>query len=375
MKEIFYELISEAVNGKVFIDDEEWGVGFNTKISSNQVNYFKDSNLSCLTIENEELFLAKLTEYVFLELEKNRPSIPFINDNKETRIKFIMTYLFVNASTEDFLKPIEFIERRIAFLKDETFEDFRTPKVISTSSLLLNSEIEIENVPQSLMMETPFKLDLIVKSRDNEYPLASVFYGIQSNDREEATCYIYAISKNKNYKAKSLEEEKYQKKVNRLLYKLNDGLKDYENPEYFEYKESSINMYPENITDVTLSFVLTLSIFINLLQSKGINKIIGVPYLPLRYLSREIAKDNLDNEEKRQLLQQRNQIIQENLTNKFIRTFRRVSFHMPNFKITSYPYELDENLICYIKESQEINNPLLEEITDNMNIEYSKGRR
>jgi hypothetical protein len=35
MKEIFYELIKEASNGEVIIDNEPWPCGFNTRIFRN----------------------------------------------------------------------------------------------------------------------------------------------------------------------------------------------------------------------------------------------------------------------------------------------------------------------------------------------------
>ena len=55
--------------------------------------------------------------------------------------------------------------------------------------------------------------------------------------------------------------------------------------EYFDYKEGNFKYYPEgNITDVTPSFVLSLNVFMALLQRENIAKVRGVPYLPLRYL-------------------------------------------------------------------------------------------
>ena len=70
---------------------------------------------------------------------------------------------------------------------------------------------------------------------------------------------------------KTATQEKYIKKINRLLYRLNENIT--EMPEYREYKGGKINDYPEgNITDVTHSFVLALNIFMFLLQTNRKNK-------------------------------------------------------------------------------------------------------
>jgi len=141
------------------------------------------------------------------------------------------------------------------------------------------------------------------------------------------------------------EEMFYNKKIARMMYKLNDGIEDYEEAEYFEYREDNRKYYPEgNITDVTPSFILSLQIFISLLQKEGIRKIKGVSYLPLRYLSREMTANDYSDEDKKYQLKLRNDRIQDNITNKFIRTFRRLAIYNKSIDIKSYPYEESEYL-------------------------------
>ena len=67
IREIFYELINEAVAAKVVFDDLEWPISFNTVIYENEkrkVNLFNDNNMATLVIKNEELFFNKLEEYI-----------------------------------------------------------------------------------------------------------------------------------------------------------------------------------------------------------------------------------------------------------------------------------------------------------------------
>jgi len=53
--------------------------------------------------------------------------------------------------------------------------------------------------------------------------------------------------------------------------------------------------------------------------------------------NKEALKENLEDQER----------IQRNLTDKLIRNFRRLEFHLPGLLITSYPMELDSKLhIC-----------------------------
>lgn len=55
-------------------------------------------------------------------------------------------------------------------------------------------------------------------------------------------------------------------------------------------------------------------------------------------------------------------MIQENITNKFIRTFRRLEFHNQDIKITAIPYEVSEYLEMNVKDKEHmLNNPILED--------------
>ncbi len=372
MKEIFYELIQEASQGKVIIDNEIWPIGFNTKfeaLNKGIMNNFSEQ-FPTLIIKEEEKFFQVLNEYVLLELSLKHKTFTFVKNTKKNNIKFILAYLFVNASTQDFLNPITYIKRRISFLQDTTFHDI-DKKTFDLGAALLNTQLEIINKEQSIMMETPYKMEMAFKKIENDqeiiYPFASINYGIQIQD---LCCYIYSIQKPKdNQNATSF------KKISRILYKLNEGVSDLESKEYLNYKTGNDSYYPENISDVTIPFVFSLTLFLNFLQQKNIRKVKVVPFLPLRYLSRQIMSDNIEDVQKKEQLKERNNRIQENITNKFIRTFNRTAFHFPDLQIISYPYELDEYLTCSIKNSHEKINPsFLKEIVENINIEEARKR-
>lgn len=215
-------------------------------------------------------------------------------------------------------------------------------------------------------METPYKitekLKGVINNQEVEYYLPSIYYGIRQ-ENNELVCYIYSIILDNKKKNETEENKKYTSIINRLLYKLNNGIKEKESVEYFDFKNNLSDYYPEgNITDVTPSFILSLNIFITLLQNKNVTKIKAVPYLPIRYISREVAAENNKDEDKKKELLERNDAIQTNLTNKFIRTFRRLAVQNDSLEIETYPYELDEFLTIKLNgRKKELDNMLLEE--------------
>lgn len=371
MKELFYELIQEAKEGKISLEDEQFPIAFNTIIYENQQvkeQLFSDNNLATLVIKNESEFFKYLEAYIQLELKANRKAISFYRDEKYYHKKLLLSYLLVNATTEDFLNPISLIKRNISFIKDETFDYLKNGLQIDVAKTFPNSRLEIKKTSQSVLMETPNKLEFsLIKEEDGKqlrYPLPEISYGITTNNTGEKECYIYSILNPKS-KETSEEEKHYQKKVARSLYQLNQGIIEQESKEYLDYKNNESTYYPENISDVSPSAVMSLVFMFSLLQRENIHIVKGIPYLPIRYHSRELAATRCEDIEKQELLIQRNQAIQTNITNKFIRTFRRAAYHMKEVTVTAYPYDIDEFVHLNIKSNQEkTNNPILVEAVE-----------
>ena len=372
MRALFYEVVREAKNGKICIDGEEWGIAFNTIIYENgkqKEEHFNDRNISTLVIKDEERFIEVLKEYVYYCFVLKRKTLKFYNNEYDNKIKMLIAYLFINFSTEDFLNPVEAIRRYIDYMLDNSFEYLNDGKIIPLGSTFGNSDIFLKRTAQSVMMETPWKIDIsLCKWIDDEMvscPLADVSYGIREEFGEKV-CYVYSMMKPKEKKDSSDREKLFQKRLNRELYKLNEGVLEQESEAFRRYKNGEEREYQENVTDVTQSFVLSLSIFISLLQKEGISKIKVVPYLPVRYVGRQIAASNVTDLERQQELHERNKRIQDNCTNKFMRTFRRVAYHMgDDLEMHTVPYEVDEYMTFALKsKSHELNNPLLDEVSN-----------
>ena len=372
MRALFYEVVREAKNAKVRIDGEEWCIAFNTIISEDgkiKEEYFNDRNMSTLVIKDEERFIEVLKEYVYYCFVLKRKTLKFYNNEYDDKIKMLIAYLFINFSTEDFLNPVEAIRRYIDYMLDNSFEYLNEGKVIPLGSTFGNSDIFLKRTAQSVMMETPWKIDIsLCKWVDDEMvscPLADVSYGIREENGEKV-CYVYSMMKPKEKGESSDREKIFRKRLNRELYKLNEGVLEQESEDFIKYRNGETRDYQENVTDVTQSFVLSLSIFVTLLQKEGINKIKVVPYLPVRYVGRQITAMNVTNLERQQELYDRNKRIQDNCTNKFMRTFRRVAYHMgDDLEMYSVPYEIDEYMTFVLKsKSHDLNNPILNEVSN-----------
>lgn len=347
MRGIFYELMIEASIGKVQIDENDFEIAFHTTIKGEkEKNLSDDDHWMTLVINDSEQFFELLEEYISLELKANRKRIEFYREKNKNTIKYIMSYLFVNATTEDFLKPEEMLKRRIDFLKDQTFDELKKGIDISLGPIFKGSSLHIQKEDCPISMETPYRLNFSLTRGKSNFPLPSIYYGIS-----DGVCYLYGIQQPKERK-RFLNP--FEKEMNRVLYKINEGVPP---------KESNVYQNDENLVDVTHSFVLVLDIFTKLLKSRGIDQIKTITYLPVRYQAMEIFASN---REKKREIQEENDRIQKNLTEKLIRTIRRLEYQDSSIEITSYPYEVDEYLTIGLKEKGTSENRLLQEIDESM---------
>ena len=372
IKNILNEIIESAQNKEVKLDmienneifEHTFNIGFNTLRNGRLLG--KDSNLPVLCFSQEELFLDLLEQYI-VECDKH-PNF-FSSQNLETRIKGYLIELFPNALYEDLSNPINFIKRTINFYQNPLeFEELEYSNNIED---LCNSDIIVSNEKQDIRMETPYSFNCYIKRDEDIFYLPSISYGIS-----DGVCYIYSVQN------KHTIETPYKKKINRKLYKLNEKVADSEEEEYIDYKNGDW-YYPENISDVSPSAILALSIFLDIINSYGISEIKAVSLLPIRHNSKEFTYEKKYNhlsqkliEEEKELLQKKYQQeklqIQKNLTDKFIRNFRSLEYHFDNINIKAYPMDADEYMYLTVDEFTDSNNKLLNEI---LNSKYSVNKR
>jgi hypothetical protein len=409
---IFDEFVLEASKGHIETDPFIYNTQFHTIYGDN--NY--TGNKLCLKIRDKKAFLFLLSKYLF-QLKKYRNIELDYNTIKES-----ITLLFSNITYEELLNPEEYIKRYIDFydgyLEDKTINDFTSfnaDKVFlrknkdrkeqiealkkeETDAKTLaikereyhegllgaqnrnkdfwNSNIIISSKMQSLRQETPYFMEIKFEKEVNgkllTYLLPRISYGI-SND----TCYIYAVQNEVTKNEIDSDDKKYRNMISRALYELNDGVYENESQDYKNYKEGRTTEFAENISDVSPSAILALSTFLNVLSTCNINKVKVVPFLPIRYNAKEKAnykkvqfvskKQELDFMEKVALFKKmkiEHNMIQDNLTNKFIRNFMRLKYHFNNLDILNIPFEGEEMMSIRLNEFTLSNSEILNEIIE-----------
>ncbi len=376
LEKFYKEIIPLAsTKGVVIVDGIKYHIGFNTIINNEKVK-IQDNSLPMLMINNVDLFNELLIKYINSAIkifEDNKFSYikeMVCGDKREDQIKYLLITLFSNAREDDFKNPVNFLNMQLDFLKNRQLVDiYPSYTKVANISDIANSSIEVVSKRQAPFLETPYVFSSRLCKEINDsiyyYDLPDISYGI-SND----TLYIYAIKGKRRNKNKP--KTKYEKNINRLLYKINDGV--VYSDEYLEYKNNpDSTYYPENIIDVTHSSVVALSVFLSILMKEDLTNIVVVDYLPYRYISKNRKIHSLanNNEDLNNLLleQDRNQ---SNMTNKFIRTFMRVNHHLDNMSVIAYPNEIDNSMHLKLVESKINSNNLINNIYNSI---YKNGGR
>ena len=337
------------------------------------VDAYDETSPYYLCIQDKEKLVNSLYEYMQIMLS-NDSSIN--KQNIYDKIKYYLTLLWVNATYEDLRNPVRFIQKYIDFNNNPLFEDEFT--YASNIESLNDADIDVIIKREPANMETPYsfnaQINLFDNGKENNYYLPSICYGISGD-----ICYIYSIQNSGMFAS----NPGFEKKIKRLLYKMNENVSSHESEDFKEYKrleKQGNNMedefYPENISDVSVSAILALTVFMDSLNDMNIKNIKVVPFLPIRYKNRkseyekkyqlklkQLKVDEI--KELKQNLEEKRLLIQSNLTNKFIRDFMRLKHHFNGIDILSYPMEVDEYLSININNMECHNNKLIENILSN----------
>lgn len=351
---------------------------YNIKMYINEIkNNDYDSLTPIMKIRDKEKFRLKIEEYIINLLNFQNKDLSIVNDDF---IKDTLAHLFANATFTDLINPEFFIDRYIKFMNNPNLNirtiDNLFDSSIKQNDLAYNSTLFGHVEKQSLFQETPYVFKTnISKNSDNgnlKYNLPDISFGIANG-----ICYIYAIQKGKDKNSSDGESIKYAKRIKRLLYKLDDKVKENESPEYIDYINNKTENYPENITDVVPSAILALSLFLNILFENGIKRVKVVSFLPIRYNAKKVAfdykikfkakKEALSINEINSLVKEykmEHLRIQNNLTQKLLRNFNRLKFHFDNINFESFPFDYDECLNIRLDSFKKTNNSILEKIIE-----------
>mgnify|MGYP004594804443 CR=1 FL=1 len=346
IKDIFHnEIINECASNKLKIGDDTPAILFDTIINEEKINTSNKNNIKpILVINDKNSFFIALENYV------NKAILFYFDGNfTHDNVKAVICYVLSNATDFDLSNPVSYLNLRSSFLSSD----------IPCSTIYKNifgydSIIKIKS--EKSILEAPFSFSCKLKYYEDEYEFPNIFFGI-SND----ICYIYAIQN------KFREKNDFQKKINRLLYKINNG--------YEFYCDNDLL----NPNDVTMSFLAIITIFINYLNELGINKI-NVPInLPIRYNAHyesykrrlEYNKEVLDNDsfiKYKDDLDLKNKYYDDNTILKLIRNFYRLQSQGDVLKINKYPFMDGSILSININKNGMFNNEILNELLNNSKI-------
>lgn len=367
--DIFYNhIIPEATTGRIDCLNY-YNIIFSTKIiEENKVYLAKYDNddilIPTLMIKDRKQFDLLLIEYVnkairfYDDSNFDNELINYTYENNDKKIckeKVILTLLFANAMTEDFNDPCEFLRRRINFIDN----DIRNNYDLGYSDIL-NGNVSILIKEDIINNETPYQMIIKVISENNEeFVFPKIKLGISDN-----YVYIYSIQN------KEQENTTFNKKINRILYKVGEGFND------------NLENNEENLKDVTSSFLVSLNMCIAYLYANGYTNIIVPSYLIERWNAKwisnllKIKHKNIDIDEAQKIFDKQD-YIQYNLTNKLVRTFLRLGCHFNNIDIVAFPYEMDSCLHININDNiLKCNNRLLLETYQLINnMDGSNKRR
>ena len=296
--------------------------------------------------------------------------------------------IWLRMTPEDFNHPEYFLKKQALMIKDETFHKFDKETYLGKLSFLDNNIICTKNGIARTWDENFREFQFIIYDKEyyhnNElfnrphYTLPVIRYGIYEKEGKKI-CSIGSIQ-NKNYEKD--EEKGLKRRINREKYKINKEINDSE------------------VLTVEPNSILTLSLFINLLHQEGITdiEIPGMYVLDYEYhekrnkvILKEFKKEWEDEKRREKFSKwyqqnliymdknyEKQDLISEIKTERFIKIFQRILYHFPKGKINSYPGEADNLLhinIPIIKNKNDINGDILKEFYELVDRKYNENER
>lgn len=240
-------------------------------------------------------------------------------DKKHSELYF-MFELWKNATFQDFSNPEKFILRYAQFIRDTTFSEF--DKITSLGNYN-GSYLTIQRCQADYGFETPYILNLALTA-DKNYYLPCIRYGISYNKSGEKLAYIYAVQESKQ------------------------SMNNPPPKSFFEPLKRGVHKY----RNASPHALVSLTVFLGMLDGEGIKAI----KLPDFLIARYGRFFNVTSEEETDL-------IQRNLTERFITNFLRLSEHLDNLHIE--PVDLSDlnSFVCIsLDERTKFNNTAIHQL-------------
>lgn len=350
---LFYEeIVPEAQNGCISIDDWQYHMQFFVSPFTTP-----DNSSLILHIHDESEFQKLLSIYVlstqsYLEAHPKFQTDQFYvldkfgQVDKRLLYKAIETFLFSNATFDDFENPEVFLSHRIQFYQDSLFPIYSEKATligdlgtqISYFQKFQNLQLNIQITEESPINEYPHAFHIWLENGVEIYHLPKIYYGTIGD-----TCYIGNIQKKKE------ERTKFHKDLERVFYKV----------------DSSVPMEYKNIEP---NILLSLTIFFTLLEQNNFKKVVANGYYPLRHDLKmyKVIKNTLTEEEYLRIYQ--------NIVDRYFEAFVRLHYHFPEFEIVNYPFQLNSVISFQLAQPTVDSNDLLHQLSAHLSKSHKIKR-
>lgn len=297
VEQVLKRVLSQTEKGKIEIGKDNYAKwSFFVKLFSNESAETNNGELS-IKIQNKEKLIENIKQYLIVaEKFYQNDKFYFDFDDKSFHEKLVLD-LFINATNFDLNNFEKYVEQKLLMIKgtDLTCDQF-------VMGEYLGVDIVGEIRKNSSNLEGPYKFEIVFDNNFESFILPSITFG-KINDE----LFIYCIQG---------EKEKQTNKLSKQL------------DRHFRKANKGVDMEDEILSQVSVSALVSLVIFLAHEKKQGVKKINAYNFMPIRYNSNLTAKLNrAKNEELKQELEQIHDRNQYNITNKFFNTLIRYAHH------------------------------------------------
>lgn len=296
-EEIFNKVLKQTEHGKVEFGSEDFGKWTYYVELENEQSSKENSGKISLKIRNKKELIENLKQY--LEIAKkfySKDKYYFDLDDNSFYEKLVLD-LFVNSNNFDLNNFENYIKQRTEMLK----EDCSLKERIILGQYL-GSDIIVEITKNTSNLEGPFKFRVAFDDGIDTFNLPSVTFGKIKDE-----IFLYCLQGEK------------EKQTNSLAKKLD---------RHFRKANKDVDMQDEILSQVSVSALVSLTIFLAHQKTEGVKKVSAYNFMPLRYetilATKTLKLKDKSLQEEFQVEHDRNQF---NITNKFFNTLIRYAHH------------------------------------------------
>lgn len=333
---ILIEIFDQTEKGKVEIGEDynKWVYDLKFFVKTPGRKLGKIDGI-VLNIPNWENFVSNVAEYLeasdwFFDGYKE-----YMDLNDRDALKDRILHLLVNISSRDCDDIYKYVKARTKMFQSQ---DMSGSTFLGRLNIPDNQLKHFAGLEQTGIRALISKNNYAMAHFEAPYSFTPFFNGEQRSSFELPSI-IYGIADDKIYVVaiQNLRKEKqtspFAKKMDRFLRKVNSG-----------FDEKSLSEEEQELALVSPNALVSLSIFAQFMQDRGLRKIVAPAFLPVRYSNKvEGAKRKLEPEQLTSALERTDEI-QYNMTNKFTNTLFRFSRHFPR---TSCQYD-DTTMTTYL---------------------------